>query len=368
MNHEENKKPQTEKETINAPVRLARYVIYISLLFTACIIIVLLFLLPDHFKVRSKPPDNNKAITSNRVQPSAPTERTLPADAWIAPENTLLPTGENGKMIRYGRELIAHTANYLGPKGSVLNISNGMNCQNCHLDAGTKFMGNNYAAVFSTYPKFRARSGTKETITKRVSDCFERSLNGTAPDSNSTEMKAIIAYIRFLGTNVKKGTTPDGAGLEHLTYLQRPANPDKGAALYVSKCAACHGAKGEGVLANDSKSYTYPPLWGAKSYNDAAGLYRLSNFAGYIKNNMPLGASYQKPVLTDQEAWDIAAFVNSQARPKKDQKSDWKDVSKKPVDFPYGPYADNFSEKQHKFGPFAPIKEAHQQEQSDSFK
>ncbi|TRZ75539.1 MAG: cytochrome C, partial [Chitinophagaceae bacterium] len=27
----------------------------------------------------------------------------------------------------------------------------------------------------------------------------------------------------------------------------------------------------------------------------------------------------------------------------------------KPVDYPFGPYADTFSEQQHKFGPFEPI-------------
>jgi cytochrome c len=43
------------------------------------------------------------------------------------------------------------------------------------------------------------------------------------------------------------------------------------------------------------KEYTYPPLWGANSYNSGAGLYRISRFAGYIKYNMPLGATYESP-------------------------------------------------------------------------
>ena len=30
----------------------------------------------------------------------------------------------------------------------------------------------------------------------------------------------------------------------------------------------------------------------------------------------------------------------------------------KPVDYSYGPFVDNFSEKQHKYGPFNPIQEA----------
>lgn len=277
---------------------------------------------------------------------------------WNAPEVDQITDKELKEMILYGKELIANTSKYLGPKGMVGQLSNGMNCQNCHMDAGTKAFGNNYSAVFSTYPKFRARSGTSETIVKRISDCFERSLNGTKPDSNSKEMKAMIAYMKFLGTGIEKGTTPKGAGLQKLAYLDRAADPTKGAHIYETKCKSCHGANGEGILAEDKTAFVYPPLWGKDSYNDAAGLHRISNFAGYVKNNMPFGASYENQLLSDEEAWDIAAFVNSQTRPHKDQQQDWVDISKKPVDFPFGPYSDKFSESQHKFGPFKPIKSA----------
>ena len=277
---------------------------------------------------------------------------------WSPPGDAKLPTGNAGNQIRYGRELIAHTAKYLGPAGSVRHLSNGMNCQNCHLDAGTKVLGNNYSAVFSTYPKFRDRSGSIETIVKRVSDCFERSLNGKAPDSSSREMNAIVAYIRWLGTEVPNGKRPDGAGLAKLPYPDRAADPVNGRLVYAAKCQSCHGANGEGIRVAGDVQYTYPPLWGPHSYNDGAGLYRLSGFAGYVKNNMPFGASYQNSQLTDAESWDLAAFVNSMPRPHKDQSRDWPDIRTKPVDFPYAPYADSFSEEQHKFGPYQPIADA----------
>lgn len=283
---------------------------------------------------------------------------TRPDTVWQPPNVADLPKNEEGTLILYGRDLIAHTADYLGPKGSVAKISNGMNCQNCHLDAGTKIMGNNYAAVFSTYPKYRARSGGMESVVKRISDCFERSLNGTKPDSSSREMKAMVAYMRWLGQGVPKGTTPPGTGLAKLPYLSRAANPDKGNVVYKAKCQVCHGANGAGLITPGAVAYVYPPLWGKNSYNDGAGLYRLGAFAGYVKNNMPLGTTYQNPQLTDEEAWDLAAFVNSRPHPHKDQSRDWKDISKKPLDYPFGPYADTFSEQQHKFGPFEPIVQA----------
>lgn len=260
-------------------------------------------------------------------------------------------------QVHYGKELIAHTAKYLGPNGSVMQSTNGMNCQNCHLDAGTKAWGNNYGGVFSTYPKYRARSGSEEDIYKRINDCFERSLNGKALAIESKEMQAIKAYIEYIGKDVPKGEKPKGSGIYELAFLNRPANPTDGKTLYEAKCQSCHQSNGEGVLAADNIEYTYSPLWGKNSYNVGAGLYRLSRFAGYIKYNMPQGASFQNIQLTDEDAWDIAAYVNSQARPSKDLSKDWPKIEEKVFDHPFGPYADNFSEQQHKFGPFQPIKD-----------
>jgi thiosulfate dehydrogenase len=284
---------------------------------------------------------------------------------WTAPSDWRLMylQPEEKELVVYGRELIAYTAEYLGPKGSVKAMSNGMNCQNCHLNAGTQPWGNNYFAVQSTYPKFRARSGTKENQIKRVNDCFERSLNGKALDSTSREMRAILAYIKWLGSDVEKGKSPKGSGIFKLKGMKRACDPLKGATVYAAKCQSCHQADGGGLLAANGKSYTYPPLWGPHSYNNGAGLYRISNFAGYVKYNMPQGTTYDKPQLTDEEAWDVAAYVNSMPRPAKDLSKDWPKISKKPFDHPFGPYADPFSEEQHKYGPYKPIKlwaEAHQ--------
>jgi thiosulfate dehydrogenase len=259
------------------------------------------------------------------------------------------------KLISYGKDLIANTSKYFGPKGSLGVKANTLNCQNCHLDAGNRQWGNNYKAVASTYPKFRDRSGSIETIPKRVNDCFERSLNGKALDSASHEMLAIVAYIQSVGKNVPKGTKPEGAGIRELPFPARAASPAAGKTVYTMQCKSCHGQNGEGLKTPDG-IYVYPPLWGEASYNTGAGLFRLSRLAGYVKDNMPFNvATHDKPVLTDEQSWDVAAFINSKPRPKKDLSKDWPDISKKPVDHPFGPYSDGFSEKEHKYGPFAPI-------------
>jgi len=279
---------------------------------------------------------------------------------WHAPDTSLIPDNSKGDLIRYGRELISHTSVYLGPKGKVQQISNGMNCQNCHLRGGTVPFGNNYARVASSYPKLRNRSGEIEGFEKRVNDCIERSLNGQKLDPDSREMEAMVTYLKWVGKDVEKGESLPGFGLVELTPLQRPANPVKGKAVYDSYCARCHGDEGEGKLAESGLEWKYPPLYGENSYNVGAGLYRVSKFASYVKANMPYGVTFENPFLSDEEAWDVAAYVNSMPRPEKDLSQDWPDIAKKPVDHPFGPYTDSFTEEQHKYGPYEPIKAAYQ--------
>jgi thiosulfate dehydrogenase len=229
------------------------------------------------------------------------------------------------------------------------------------LDAGTKVFGNNYGSVKSMYPKFRARSGSVEDIYKRVNDCIERSLNGTALDTASKEMQAIKSYIEALGSNVPKDEKAQGSGLKDLKFLDRACDLSLGKIGYEKHCVSCHNADGQGKMNESGNEYVYPPLWGHNSYNDGAGLYRVSNFAKYIKYNMPFGIDHKNPTLTDEEAWDIAAYVNSQSRPHIEVPKDWPDVAKKPIDHPFGPYADAFDEKEHKYGPFRPIKKFYDQ-------
>ena len=165
---------------------------------------------------------------------------------WTAPDSNTIPRNDSGDLIRYGKKLIGSTSKYFGPKGRIGHNSNGMNCQNCHLKAGTRVWAGNFGSVASLFPRFSDRRGNTETINQRITDCFERSMNGKAPDSNSREMKAMNAYIRWVGKDVKKGKKPPGTGLELLTYIDSPADPEKGRLVYIQKCQLCHGANGEG--------------------------------------------------------------------------------------------------------------------------
>ncbi|HSY77124.1 MAG TPA: c-type cytochrome, partial [Bacteroidia bacterium] len=245
------------------------------------------------------PPSENNTHTNTNV---------VHADTvWHMPDSSNLAKEPDAELIRYGEKLIANTSYYLGPKGVVAHISNGMNCQSCHQQAGTKTFGNNFGAVASTYPRFRPRSGTIENIYKRVNDCIQRSLNGKALDTSGKEMLAMTAYIKWVGKDVPKGKAMTGAGGGEIAYLDRAADTNKGKDIFSLKCYACHGSSGKGMPNSDETGYQYPPLWGEHSYNNGAGILRLARLATYIKNNMPFGVDYRNPQLTDEEAWDVAA-------------------------------------------------------------
>ncbi|HEY5462101.1 MAG TPA: c-type cytochrome [Hanamia sp.] len=321
------------------------------LLLTLFLLIVAIGLSVYLFNKNSNKSNDNKIVKTEEKQNI---QLNQPNADWKAPDESTIPAGEPGNEIRYGKELIAHTSVYLGPKEKVATMSNGMNCQNCHNEAGTKPYGYNFSAVASSYPQFKKRSESWVSITQRINSCFSRSLNGQSLDTASKEMKAMIAYLKWIGNKVPKGVTPVNASVVKLPYLSRAADPIKGKVVYVT-CQVCHGKDGQGQLNEQATEYIFPPLWGKHSYNDDAGLYRLANFAGFVKDNMPFGTNYKHPFLTDEQAWDVAAFVNSQSRSHKDQSKDFPELSDKPFDSPFGPYADNFSEKEHKYGPYKPI-------------
>jgi thiosulfate dehydrogenase len=103
----------------------------------------------------------------------------------------------------------------------------------------------------------------------------------------------------------------------------------------------------------NGSGYLYPPLWGADSFNDGAGMHRIITAANFIRANMPYGTTFERPQLTAEQAFDVAAYINTQARPHRSGLDrDYPDRSRKPVDAPFPPYADHFSQLQHTFGPW----------------
>lgn len=140
-------------------------------------------------------------------------------------------------------------------------------------------------------------------------------------------------------------------------------NLEKGKRVFNTICIKWHGSNSQGVKVSGSFIYQYPPLWGNDSYNNGAGMTRVITAAQIIKVNMPFGTTFEAPVLSDEEAYDVAGYINQQKRPEKvNRAQDFPDLNRKPVSTPYPPYVDLFSIDQHQLGPFQPIMEFYKQE------
>lgn len=298
------------------------------------------------------------AVSSAQDAPSA-------QQIWTVPEIGALPNNSYGRLVRRGRDLITATYAHIGPEvpdRSKRFAGNNLACGNCHLQAGTKKFGIPLFGLFGDFPRYSARSGAQITIEDRFNSCMTRSMNGRALPAGAPEMQAMVAYIKFLSTGVAPGQQLPGMGTGKMPELDRPADPARGETAYTNACAVCHGPNGAGIrrsLPTTDLGYMMPPLWGSDSFNDGAGMARLITAANFIHFNMPHGVDYLNPQLSPEQAWDIAAYIVSQPRPHKaGLEKDFPDLLEKPVDTPYGPYADGFSEQQHKYGPFAPIRAA----------
>ena len=284
---------------------------------------------------------------------------------WTVPEVGALPDDAHGQLVRRGRDLITATYAYIGPEAvdaADRYAGNNLACGNCHLQAGTKRFGIPLFGLLGEYPRYNARSGAEVTLEERVNGCMQRSMNGRAMPADAAPMQAMLSYVKFLSTGVPPGQELPGLGVGKMPELTRAADPEQGRPIYMRACALCHGTEGLGLrrsLPTVDLGYTMPPLWGPDSFNDGAGMGRLITAANFIHFNMPDGTDYLNPQLASEEAWDVAAYVLSQPRPHKaGLDKDYPDPLQKPIDTPYGPYADGFSEQQHKYGPFGPIREA----------
>ena len=299
---------------------------------------------------------------TGRRQGHAPAKVDL--SKLAVPEISTVPDTADGKMIKYGHQLLTETFAHIGPEASsTVNryAGNNLSCQSCHLQAGAQTYSMPYLGVWGAFPQYRGRENEVSTLEERINGCMQPSMNGKPLPLDSREMKAMLTYMKWLSTGVPVGASLVGTGTLPISEPNRAANPTRGAEVYGEKCAACHGETGLGVRngkIGDAKGYQFPPLWGPDSYNNGAGMYRLLTASAFIKNNMPVGATFVDPVMSDEDAFDVAAFINSQPRPEKsDLDKDFPDRLRKPVDAPFPPWIDGFNAEQDKFGPFGPIRQ-----------
>lgn len=245
------------------------------------------------------------------VAPAAPPPVAAPAAAAAAPTvftppaESEIPQNEYGETVLLGKKLFVNTQQY-----AKAYVGNGMNCANCHLDNGRKADSAPLWAAYVLYPAYRQKTGQVDTIQSRIQGCFLYSMNGKPPALDSKEMTALVTYHYWLAKGAPTGVKLPGQGYVKVPKPAQTPELARGRDVYENNCAICHGANGEGIKARGE--YAFPPLWGKDSFNWGAGMHRIDTAAGFIKVNMPYGLG---GTLSDQEAWDVALFMNSHERP-----------------------------------------------------
>jgi thiosulfate dehydrogenase len=238
------------------------------------------------------------------------TRTEMPAErdkktAFSPPLKGELPVGKFGEMVRLGEQIFhdtaAHARDFVG---------NDLRCSNCHLDRGRLPNSAPLWAAFANFPTYRSKNDHVNTFAERLQGCFSYSMNGKAPPLGDKTLVALESYAYFLAKGAPIGENLPGRGYPK---LKNPAKLDieRGKQVYASKCALCHGGGGEGQSSADGQ-VVFPPLWGPRSYNWGAGMSSVVNAAGFIKANMPFS---QGNTLTDEDAWAVAAYINSRERP-----------------------------------------------------
>ena len=252
---------------------------------------------------------------------------TTMVTAWTIPRNPLedstLNESPKAGLVRHGYSLFLST-----PKEAPNLTGNGVSCGNCHLNAGQRERALPLVGIANIFPEYNKREGRTFTLEDRIIGCFLRSENGTGveqptaagdgpppahPRADSKEVVALAAYISWLSEGFPRGSRLPWRGQNEIAPEHRipvdKLDPRRGETLFKNLCTSCHGDDGQGVEIGDKKA---GPLWGPKSWNDGAGAARIYTLAGIIRYAMP----YLNPgSLTDEEAQQIAAFINSKPRP-----------------------------------------------------
>jgi thiosulfate dehydrogenase len=247
--------------------------------------------------------------------------------AWQVPLNPLedraLGDSPLAQQIRWGYKIFVDT-----PREAARFTGGKVSCVNCHLNAGQRERALPVVGIAGVFPEYNGRAARLISLADRVVDCFLRSENATEhlttsgtgqpssdslPNPTTKEVLAVQAYLTWLSKGYAVGQSPAWRG-QNAIERDKLIPVDKldvarGQAVFTERCQSCHGPEGQGVEIGDKKA---GPLWGPDSWNDGAGASRVYTLAGIIRYAMP----YLDPgSLSDTDAQNVAAFINSKPRP-----------------------------------------------------
>jgi thiosulfate dehydrogenase len=262
--------------------------------------------------VHTGPLPHHGEVTSGRISDND--------DYFSPPSRADYPDGPFGEKVKQGEAIFNHTNTHAVSRKYV---GNEQVCSGCHLDTGRLANSAPLWGAWVSYPTYRRKTKSVNTLIERIQGCFKYSMNVQGseakrpPAADSDTIVSLVSYAYWLSTDAPTGDKLiAGRGYRKIPETGQGFDPARGKVVFEENCAVCHGANGAGQWARGE--VIFPALWGPDSYNWGAGMHKVNTAAAYIKWNMPLGIA--SPVqmytsLTDQQAWDVAAFINSHERP-----------------------------------------------------
>lgn len=213
-----------------------------------------------------------------------------------------LPPRGLGALVALGKAVFEETGTHPLSRPFVRNA---LTCESCHPEAGARSRGSTLRGVAAAYPAWSPRERAVITLEDRIANCFMRSMDGVRPPPGGAVSVALATYLTWLSTGAPIAMNADApAGPRALPKPfvdEQEVDAAAGAALYAARCAGCHGRDGDAD----------PPLWGPRSYNAGAGFADVAKLAAWVRVTMPPGDE----TLTEREAVNVAAFVDSRPRP-----------------------------------------------------
>jgi cytochrome c len=262
--------------------------------------------------------------------------------SWFQCRDMDIDTVPSGVYLGY--TYVHLTSSTLGPFGNVTYpdtgapyVSSITACSSCHFTGGHVPFG---TPMYQSPSKYKPNPATglgpyfgplgyHRDLEDSILDCLQNCMNADrVPAKDDPVMVAMVEYIHWVADGITDpamkenwNLLPPEAGAKLPTIAgiaSMHADPVRGGLLYANQCSDCHDkdGPGQGEFRTDEERPRIPALWGVlNGFTRGAAFHRNTVLAAYVQKHMP----YDAPAtLSNQDALDIAAYINAPDKPRGD--------------------------------------------------
>jgi len=213
---------------------------------------------------------------------------------WTVPEIGALPTTPAAARCGAGALITATYAISVRRSRSsgALRLATTWPAANCHLNGGTKKFGIPLFGLFGKFSVYSARLGAEIRHPGAAQRLSHAQHEWPCDASDATQMQAMVAYIKFLSTGVRRDSSCPARGRCDARARPRLPIPVRAKACTTSTCAVCHGNQGEASAAACRRSSRlHGAAAGQRQLQRRRRHARLITAANFIHFNMPHGTT-----------------------------------------------------------------------------